>query len=195
VKSNPILAFSLAAGRLFNTGFGIPTAYGTVFGILLVEGFVITTLDAAVRLNRYLFEELWEILLGKDKVPAFMRWPWFNSGLSVVLMFILAYSNAFNAIWPIFGAANQLLAALSLIAASAWLATRGGKRFPAYTLVPAVAMLVTTVVSLVILLRRYMGKGQWMLVGADIALLALSAGVVVLAVVLRRKPAPAPGPA
>jgi carbon starvation protein len=195
VKSNPILAFSLAAGRLFQTGFGIPTAYGTVFGILLVEGFVITTLDAAVRLNRYLFEELWEILLGKDKVPAFLRWPWFNSGLSVILMFVLAYSNAFNAIWPIFGSANQLLAALSLIAASAWLATRGGKRFPAYTLVPAVAMLVTTVVSLVILLPRYLDKGQWMLVGADIVLLALSAGVVVLAVVLRRRPSPSPGPA
>ena len=59
VKSNPILGFSLAAGQLFNRGLGIPVALGTVFGILLVEGFVITTLDAAVRLNRYLFEELW----------------------------------------------------------------------------------------------------------------------------------------
>ena len=67
IKSNPILGFSLAAGQLFNRGLGIPVALGTVFGILLVEGFVITTLDAAVRLNRYLFEELWTIVF--KKVP------------------------------------------------------------------------------------------------------------------------------
>ncbi|MBI5502889.1 MAG: carbon starvation protein A [Deltaproteobacteria bacterium] len=191
VKSNPILAFSLAVGHLLQTGLGIPTAYGTVAGILLVEGFVITTLDAAVRLNRYLFEELWEIILGKDRVPALMRHPWFNSGLSVVFMLFLAWTNAFNAIWPIFGSANQLLAALSLIAASAWLVAKGGKRFPVYTLVPAVVMLITTVVSLLLLLPRYVEKSQWSLVAANVTLLALSLGVAILAVVLRRKPAPA----
>jgi hypothetical protein len=63
---------------------------------LLVEGFVITTLDAAVRLNRYLFEELWSIVL--KKVPGLLKHYWFNSGLSVVLMWGLAYSNAFNAL-------------------------------------------------------------------------------------------------
>ena len=51
-------------------GLGIPIALGTVFGILLVEGFVITTLDAAVRLNRYLFEELWTILFQNPPAPA-----------------------------------------------------------------------------------------------------------------------------
>jgi carbon starvation protein len=188
VKSNPILAFSLAVGHLLQAGLSIPTAYGTVVGILLVEGFVITTLDAAVRLNRYLFEELWEILLGKDRVPAVMRHPWFNSGLSVVFMLLLAWTNAFNAIWPIFGSANQLLAALSLIAVSAWLVTKGGKRFPVYTLVPAVAMLITTVVSLVILLDKYWSARQWSLVAADAVLLGLSLGVAVLAVVLRGRP-------
>jgi carbon starvation protein len=189
VKANPILPFSLAVGHLLNTGLGIPTAYGTVAGILLIEGFVITTLDAAVRLNRYLFEELWEILLGKDNVPAIMRHPWFNSALSVVFMLFLAWTNAFTAIWPIFGSANQLLAALSLIAVSAWLVTKGGKRFPVYTLVPAAAMLITTVVSLVILLDKYVGKRQWSLVAADAVLLGLSLGFAVLAVVLRGRPA------
>jgi len=189
LKSNPILPFSLAVGHLLDTGLGIPTAYGTIAGILLVEGFVITTLDAAVRLNRYLFEELWEILLGKGRVPALMRHPWFNSALSVLLMLGLAWTNAFAAIWPIFGAANQLLAALSLIAASAWLVTKGGKRFPVYTFVPAAAMLITTVTSLAFLLPRYLEKKQWSLVVANVALIVLSLGVVVLALFLRRKPA------
>jgi carbon starvation protein len=178
-KANPILAFSLSVGHLVERGLHIPTAYGTVFGILLVEGFVVTTLDAAVRLNRYLFEELWEILLGKERVPGIMRHPWFNSGLSVALMLFLAWTNAFATIWPIFGSANQLLAALSLIAVSAWLISKG-KRFPLQTALPAAAMLVTTIASLVMLLPRYADKGQWSLVAADVALMALAAGVVVV---------------
>jgi carbon starvation protein len=178
VKSNPILCFALAAGRLFHRGLGIPVALGTVFGILLVEGFVVTTLDAAVRLNRYLFEELWAIVL--KKVPGLLRYYWFNSGLSVVLMWILAYSNAFNALWPIFGTANQLLAAMSLLTVSAWLLLR--KRRNWYTLVPAVFMVATTLVSLGILLTGYIKKGNYVLIAADVLLLALSAGVVLLSV-------------
>ena len=176
VKSNPILGFSLAAGRLFHQGLGIPVALGTVFGILLVEGFVITTLDAAVRLNRYLFEELWAILF--KKVPGLFKHYWFNSGLSVVLMWCLAYSNAFNALWPIFGTANQLLAAMALLTVSAWLLLR--KRRNWFTLVPAVFMVVTTLVSLGILLAGYIRKANYILIAADLLLLALSAGVVAL---------------
>jgi carbon starvation protein len=178
-KSNPILGFSLAVGHLLNEAFGLPTAGGTVFGILLVEGFVVTTLDSAVRINRYLFEELWNILL-RGRVPAVMRHPWFNSGLSVVLMLVLAWSNAFSAIWPIFGSANQLLAALALIAVSAWLMMRGTR--PLFTLVPAALMLVTTVGTLAILLVRYVDNQQWSLFVADVALLALSLSLVIVAV-------------
>ncbi len=54
-KANPILAFALGIGGMFHGAFGVPKVYGTVFGILMVEGFVVTTLDTAVRLNRYLF--------------------------------------------------------------------------------------------------------------------------------------------
>jgi carbon starvation protein len=174
VKSNPILAFSLAAGQLFHRGLGIPVSLGTIFGILLVEGFVVTTLDAAVRLNRYLFEELWTILF--KKVPRFLTYYWANSAISVVLMWILASSNAFSALWPIFGTANQLLAALSLLTVSAWLLLR--KRKNLFTLIPAVFMIVTTLVSLVILLGNYVRDGKVLLIGADILLMGLSAGVV-----------------
>ena len=179
VKSNPILGFSLAAGRLFHQGLGIPVALGTVFGILLVEGFVITTLDAAVRLNRYLFEELWTIRF-PGTVPALLRHYWFNSGLSVVLMWSLAYSNAFNALWPIFGTANQLLAAMALLTVSAWLLLRRRRNW--FTLVPAAFMVVTTLVSLGILLAGYIRKANYILIAADLLLLALSAGVVALSV-------------
>lgn len=176
VKSNPILGFSLAAGHLFNLGLGIPVALGTIFGILLVEGFVVTTLDAAVRLNRYLFEELWSIVFKNP--PSFLKNYWVNSGLAVLLMWVLAYSNAFNVLWPIFGTANQLLAALTLFAVSAWLLLR--RRPNWFTLVPGVFMLLTTLASLVILLRSYWLKKNYILLAADWLLLGLAVGVVIL---------------
>lgn len=176
IKSNPILGFSLAAGHLFQRGLGIPVALGTVFGILLVEGFVITTLDAAVRLNRYLFEELWGIIF--KNIPKLMKHYWFNSALSVLIMWTLAYSNAFNSLWPIFGTANQLLAALSLLAVSAWLLVR--RRNNTFTLLPAIFMIVTTLASLGLLLGNYMRKKSYILIAADILLIVLAVGVVVL---------------
>jgi len=184
VKSNPILGFSLAAGNLFHGGLGIPLALGTVFGILLVEGFVVTTLDTAVRLNRYLFEELWTIVFKNP--PAIFRKYWFNSGLAVLCMWILAYSNAFNTLWPIFGTANQLLAALGLIAVSGWLMLRR-KKF-AFALLPAVFMIVTTLASLIILLHNYLSKSNYILAVTDILLFILALVVIVLAIKVFRKP-------
>jgi carbon starvation protein len=190
VKSNPILGFSLAAGNLFNRGLGIPVALGTVFGILLVEGFVITTLDAAIRLNRYLFEELWAIVF--DNPPKIMKHYWFNSAISVILMWVLAYKNAFSALWPIFGAANQLLAALGLIAVSGWLLLR--KRRYWFAMLPAVFMIVTTLASLVILFQNYMRKSNYILSVTDVLLFILAIGVIVLAVKVFLKPSKTAGP-
>ena len=186
VKSNPILGFSLAAGNLFNQGLGIPLALGTVFGILLVEGFVVTTLDTAIRLNRYLFEELWSILFKNPHV--ILRSFWFNSALSVALMWVLAYSNAFSTLWPIFGTANQLLAALGLIAVSAWLLMKGRKY--AFALIPAIFMVATTMASLLILLRNYVNNSNYILMVTDVLLFLLSVAVIVLAVRTFWKPAP-----
>lgn len=178
VKSNPILGFSLAAGNLFNQGLDIPISLGTVFGILLVEGFVVTTLDAAVRLNRYLFEELWVILFKNPK--SFLKNYWFNSLITVIFMFILASSNAFSVLWPIFGTANQLLAALALITVASWLVMKGKRYF--FALFPALFMIATTITALVILLLDYIKKGNYILIVVDIFLFMLSLGVVVLAV-------------
>ncbi|MHB8905422.1 MAG: carbon starvation CstA family protein [Melioribacteraceae bacterium] len=178
VKSNPILGFSLAAGNLFHQGLGIPISLGTVFGILLVEGFVITTLDAAVRLNRYLFEELWVILF-KNPKPFFKNY-WFNSLLTVIFMFVLAYSNAFSVLWPIFGTANQLLAALALITVASWLVLKGKKYF--FALFPALFMIATTITALVILFFDYVKKDNYILIAVDSFLFLLSLGVVFLAV-------------
>ncbi|MFA7373623.1 MAG: carbon starvation CstA family protein [bacterium] len=189
-KSNPILAFALAMGTLLHNAIRMPIALGTVFGILMVEGFVITTLDTAVRLNRYLFEELWTILF--TRVPRIMKSYLFNSLLSAALMLWLAKTNAFMVIWPIFGTANQLLAALTLIAVSVWLAYRGKPTL--ITLIPAAFMMITTLASLYMLLvNNYLPAHNKPLIAADLLLMLLSIGVIYIAakrlagIVIKRK--------
>jgi len=191
-QGNPILAFALAVGNLMKSAFGLPVAFGSIIGILMVEGFVVTTLDAAVRLNRYIFEELWRKIFKTQ--PAIMKNYWFNSGLAVVAMFFLAVTNGYRLIWPVFGASNQLLAALTLIAVTAWLNLSGRKSW--FTLVPAVIMVVTTIASLgYSLVTEYIPKTNVILAVTDIVLLVLAAGVVSQALrktILKPKAGPSP---
>jgi carbon starvation protein len=90
----------------------------------------------------------------------------------------LTFTNAYLKIWPIFGAANQLLAALTLIAVTAWLAQKSKKYW--FTAIPAVFMVITTVTALIILLKRYIQLKSWTLFTTDVILLILAAGVIVL---------------
>jgi len=190
--SNPILAFSLAMGTLLHEALGIPVAAGTVMGILMIEGFVITTLDTAVRLNRYLFEELWSTLMKNP--PAILKSYLFNASLSAGLMLLLCQTNTFKLIWPIFGAANQLLAALALIVVSVWLANRGKSNL--FTLIPAILMMITTLAALwELLMKHYIPNHKIPLSIAAILLIALSIGVIILSIIklssIRRKKTPA----
>ena len=178
-QGNPILGFAFSMGNLTHNSFGIPLALGSVLGILVVEGFLITTLDSAVRLNRYLLEELWKSLFARP--PALLLRFWFNSGLSVVLMLALAWGEGWKSIWPLFGSTNQLLAALTLIVVTVWL-HRAGKR-SWYTLAPALAMIATTIAALTYKLSvDYLPNSKTVLAATDIFLLALAVGVGLLAI-------------
>lgn len=178
VKTNPILAFALGMGGLLQKAVGLPLVYGTVFGILMVEGFVVTTLDTAVRLNRYLLEELWRTFF--KNVPTFFNTYFFNSFLCVTLMFVLAYYNAFKELWKLWGAANQLLAALTLLTVSAWLIKKAKPYL--FALIPSLFMMVTTIAALgMMLVNDYLPQKNLMLAVGDILLIALALGVIGLA--------------
>lgn len=195
-KSNPVLGFAMAVGNAVKLAFGVPVAVGALAGMVLLEGFLVTTLDTAVRLTRYLIEEVWrtvfarydvfaepvaaqeqtpdgvEMPSGADGLPVapsvtdqpaaparsipttgmfrglcmLLRQYWFNSGLAVALMLAFALTGGQKALWAIFATSNQLLAALVLAIAALWLLRQ--KRSFWFALVPAVAMLVTTLTSL-----------------------------------------------
>ena len=179
--SNPMLGFALGTGRLVNDAFPfIPVAVAVVFGILMVEGFVVTTLDTAVRLCRYLLEECWVFALG-ERTPAWLKHPMFNTGLAVGLMLFFALSGTVRQMWPVFGAGNQLIGALSLITVTVWLAQRARQHL--FALLPAVFMVATTFAALLVLVRNNFGAGGNTVLGVTAgALFFLAVGVVVVGV-------------
>lgn len=195
--SNPMLGFALGTGRLVHGALPfVPVAVAVVFGILMVEGFVVTTLDTAVRLCRYLIEEFWSFVLGA-RTPGWLRHPMTNTGLAVLLMLFFALSGTVRQMWPVFGAGNQLIGALSLITVTVWLAQRARQHL--FALLPACFMVVTTFAALLVLVRSNFGAGGNVVLGTTAgALFFLAVGVVVVSVSrfaqALQHPQPAPVP-
>ncbi len=174
----PVAVFAGGLAR-FLAPLGIGPDLATTFGLLAVSTFLLTTLDTCTRLGRFIFEELFQLrgpsarLLGTAAtllVPAivvFRRIP----GPGGVLM------PAWQAIWPAFGATNQLLAALALLVVYAWL-RREGKR-AVFVLVPMVFMCVTTLTALAQLVWSNLGGGGSALVGGLSLVLAVLAAVLI----------------
>jgi carbon starvation protein len=179
--SNPILGFALGAGRLVHTAFPfVPVAVAVVLGILMVEGFIVTSLDSAVRLCRYLLEEFWQFAWSGE-APTWLRHPLTNTSVAVALMLAFALSGTIRQMWPVFGAGNQLLAALALVTVSVWLAQRARRHL--FALLPAGFMIVTTTAALAHITRNNLAAGGNVVLGVTATvLLGLSTCVVGVAV-------------
>jgi carbon starvation protein len=176
-KGNWILGFALGAGSLIEAALPfIPLAVATVLGILMIEGFVVTTLDTSVRLCRYMIDEFWNFVFD-GKAPWLCRQPLFNAAVAVGLMVWFYLSATINKMWNVFGAGNQLMGALALTTVSVWLVQRARKHL--FAAVPAAFMLATTIGYLCVdVVRNFKSGGNQFLGGASAALLLLSVGVV-----------------
>jgi carbon starvation protein len=149
-------------------------AFAVTFGAMAFSTFVFDTLDVSMRLGRYIVQELFG---WKGRIGALM-----GTLLTMALPFYFitfAPPNSWSKFWTLFGASNQLLAALTLLAITVWLYQ--ARQRIAYTLVPMLFVLVITLwalISLVIgnLRLTKIGTGQ-----LDVELVnAVSAGALVL---------------
>lgn len=161
----PIGVFAHGMGK-FLANLGIPEQIGITFGALTVSSFLLTSLDTATRLGRYTLEEL-----TADWAPAISN-RYFATIITVVAGGALALSGSWTAIWPIFGSANQLLAGLALLGATAWLAHMGKKY--TVTLYPMIFMIAVTVVALITMIFQNFGKGNYLLGSLSVVLLVLA---------------------
>ena len=153
---------------LFGGGIAgmIDPSHGTVYSVLYTllvltySSFCLTSLDTATRLARFMFQEFWldgskgetpENVTGFKKVMSNM---YVATGITVILGVLLGL-NGYGKIWALFGSANQLLAALGLLAVATWLGNIGknNKMF----LFPMAFMLIVTICSLIINTKTQIG--------------------------------------
>lgn len=137
---DPIKAFATGYGKLISTIPGITLSFASFFGMVMLNSFVLTSLDTSTRLGRFISTEL----LG-NKIPVFKN-RWIASALILFLAAFLGVTESYKVIWPIFGASNQLVAGLALIVVSSYLVSI--KSPTKYTIYPAYFMLLTTIAAL-----------------------------------------------
>lgn len=125
--------------------------FAMTFGAMAFSTFVFDTLDVSTRLGRYLVEELTGLT---GKIGAFLGTILTIAPAALILM--NTDSGMWAQFWTLFGAANQLLAALTLLVISVWL-HKNNKRL-AFTLLPMMFVLITTFVALVQLARSNWSK-------------------------------------
>ncbi|OQX53771.1 MAG: carbon starvation protein A [Candidatus Aminicenantes bacterium 4484_214] len=170
-SGDPIRAFAVGYGRLINSLPGLTLAMGTFFGMVMLNAFVLTTLDTGTRLGRFIFSELF------DDYGSIWKNRWLASGIILIVAAILGASEGYKAIWPVFGASNQLVAALALLVVTSYLTSR--KRPKKYTLYPAIFMLFTTLGALIYQGYSFIRQGSYLLALICIVLMALAAIIVI----------------
>lgn len=166
---------------IFGQGYGVITqkillGYGGFIAITILNAFILTTLDTATRIARYLTEELFQI---KNR--------YLSTLLIISLSSTLAFSGQWQKIWPAFGASNQLVAALALFVLACWLLKR--KKTAGFILWAAFFMLATTVAALIFQGFKYFIHHDIMLLIVTLGLLILAAFMLVevIPVLLKKK--------
>lgn len=141
---------------------GIPVAFGVSFGLMAFTTFVYDTLDVCTRLGRYIIQELtgWHDTKGK----------WLATALTagVPLLFVMRTTvdasgrviPIWQTFWALFGASNQLLAALTLLGVTVWLwKTRRARWVWLVTGLPTAWMYTMSVWALVTMISRAWAQG------------------------------------
>ena len=144
--ATPFTKFSVGVTGLV-AQLGLPQEWGLCIMTMFVSALALTSLDAVARIGRMSFQEFFEV--DRNENPSGILRFLTNKYTATVITLLGGYLlslGGYNNIWPLFGSANQLLAAMVLIALSVFLKVTGRKGFMLY--VPMTLMLIVTMTSL-----------------------------------------------
>ena len=144
--ATPFTKFSVGVTGLV-APLGLPQEWGLCIMTMFVSALALTSLDAVARIGRMSFQEFFEV--DRNENPSGILRFLTNKYTATVITLLGGYLlslGGYNNIWPLFGSANQLLAAMVLIALSVFLKVTGRKGFMLY--VPMTLMLIVTMTSL-----------------------------------------------
>lgn len=174
-NGGPVNAFSQGTAT-FMTAIGLDFNLSKEFVALTISAFALTTLDTATRLGRFIFQEMVTTKAGANSpLGKAVSNRYVATGITIALAWIMS-TGSYLTIWPIFGTANQMLAALALLAIAAWL--KKSKRNHLMITIPMYFMFAVTFCSLGQLIYANLGK-NWLIVGVSTVLAVLSAALAV----------------
>ena len=162
----PVSAFGFGYGKVTESFLG---KFGVLFAVLILNAFILTTLDTATRICRYLTQELFRV---KNR--------YLTTIVVIALSGWLSLKGELGKIWPIFGSANQLIAALTLIVITSWFLSTGKKI--RYTFIPTIFMLATATGALIVKGIQYYKEKTYILVVIAVVLLILAGFILFEAV-------------
>lgn len=173
----PVTLYSQGLGG-FISALGVSAPLAISFVALTVSAFAVTTLDTCTRLARFVLQEYFQDMEGiSSRVVAENRY--LSTGFVVLFSCSLLFTGQFQELWPIFGSANQLLAALALLAVTVWLYKTGVNAI--FTLIPMIFMFAVTLSSLFIFAWKNFEASKYVLAIVATVLFVLSIALIVLA--------------
>lgn len=127
----------------------LPTEIVKVIAGMWVASFAMTTLDTTNRLGRYCLSEIFLPLKDKNEsMFNFLTNRWVASTIPALIGIYLAWSGQFGILWPSFGSANQLIAAIALMTGAAWVSKRL-KSKANMVLIPAYLLWITVTAAII----------------------------------------------
>lgn len=145
--ATPFTKFSAGVTGLV-AQLGLPQSWGLCIMTMFVSALALTSLDAVARISRMSFQEFFEVEEGQEPsgLVKVLTNKYVSTLISLVCGYLLSLGGYVN-IWPLFGSANQLLAAMVLISLAVFLKVTGRKGFMLY--IPMVLMFIVTMTALV----------------------------------------------
>ena len=145
--ATPFTKFSAGVTGLV-AQLGLPQSWGLCIMTMFVSALALTSLDAVARISRMSFQEFFEVEEGQEPsgLVKVLTNKYVSTIISLVCGYLLSLGGYVN-IWPLFGSANQLLAAMVLISLAVFLKVTGRKGFMLY--IPMELMFIVTMTALV----------------------------------------------
>jgi carbon starvation protein len=148
-RTGGAVTLALGIAKIFD---GIPGLRGLMkywyhFAIMFEALFILTTIDTGTRVARFLVGEFGGRVYRKLEEPNWLPGSVITSALVVTAWAAFIWSGSISTIWPMFGIANQLLAAVALCVATTIIINSGRAKYSWVTLLPLSFVSTTTLVA------------------------------------------------
>ena len=174
----PVALFSTGLGGMISS-LGVSEPFAVGFVALTVSAFALTTLDTCTRLARFTLQEYFEDM-PQPAAQVMAKNRYLSTTIVIILSVLLLASGEFEKLWPIFGSANQLLAALALLTIGVWLIKKNISA--TFVTIPMFFMFTVTLASLGLFAwKNFQDEGYILAVIASI-LFVLAIALIILAI-------------